>query len=131
MDAELIIGDPALKTRLRGRVVLDLAAEWKSWTGFPFVFAFWAVRREAWRDALPELFVRSRRFAVENFDSLVEEELRTIAATSGLTRAMIEDYLTYGLHYELTRADEEGLALFYRLASEEGALSQETAAISR
>ena len=95
------------------------------------MFAFWAVRREAWRDGLSELFVRSRRFAVENFDSLVKEELRTIAATSGLTRAMIEDYLTYGLHYELTRADEEGLALFYRLASEEGALSQETAAISR
>ena len=32
---------------------------------------------------------------------------------------------------QVTQADEEGLALFYRLASEEGALSQETAAISR
>src|SRR5712691_2308546 len=46
-DAELMIGDPALKAQLSGQVVLDLAAEWKSWTGFPFVFAFWAVRREA------------------------------------------------------------------------------------
>src|SRR5262245_51724849 len=45
-DARLIIGDPALKAGLQGQVVLDLAAEWKSWTGFPFVFAFWAVRRE-------------------------------------------------------------------------------------
>ena len=44
-DARLIIGDPALKTRLNGHVVLDLAAEWRAFSGHPFVFAFWAVRQ--------------------------------------------------------------------------------------
>src|SRR5215471_8317590 len=43
-DAKLIIGDPALKTRLNGHVVLDLAAEWRAFSGHPFVFAFWAIR---------------------------------------------------------------------------------------
>ena len=43
-DARLVIGDPALKTRLNGCVVLDLAAEWRAFTGRAFVFAFWAVR---------------------------------------------------------------------------------------
>src|SRR5258708_3715402 len=33
-DAELIIGDPALKADLQGRVVLDLASEWRALTGF-------------------------------------------------------------------------------------------------
>jgi len=42
-DARLIIGDPALKTRLNGKVVLDLAAEWRAFSGHSFVFAFWAV----------------------------------------------------------------------------------------
>src|SRR5215471_7510691 len=45
-DARLIIGDPALKTRLNGHVVLDLAAEWRAFTGRSFVFAFWAVRSD-------------------------------------------------------------------------------------
>jgi chorismate dehydratase len=127
-DARLVIGDPALKTRLAGLVVLDLAAEWKSWTGFPFVFAFWAVRREAWRVELPGIFDRALRFAMENFDAMVEEELSTIAAGSLLSRPMVEDYLRHCLHYRLTEADEKGLELFYNLAAEEGALASESPA---
>ena len=127
-DAALIIGDPALKARLSGRVVLDLAAEWRSWTGFPFVFAFWAVRREAWRENLPRLFAEAYRFAMKNFDAMVDEELSTIAAGSALSRAMVEDYLRHSLHYELKEADEKGLALFYRLAAEEGGLPAESPA---
>jgi len=127
-DARLVIGDPALKTRLAGLVVLDLAAEWKSWTGFPFVFAFWAVRREAWRAELPGIFDRALRFAMENFDAMVEEELSTIAAGSLLSRPMVEDYLRHCLHYRLTEADEKGLELFYNLAAEEGALASESPA---
>ena len=121
-DARLVIGNPALKARLQGQVVLDLAAEWKSWTGFPFVFAFWAVRQEAWREELPELFARMHRAGMENFDAMVEREVEEFGNDASLSRAMIEDYLRYSLHYELTRADEDGLALFYRLAAEEGAL---------
>lgn len=127
-DARLVIGDPALKTRLAGLVVLDLAAEWKSWTGFPFVFAFWAVRREAWRAELPGIFDRALRFAMENFDAMVEEELSTIAAGSLLSRPMVEDYLRHCLHYRLTEADEKGLELFYNLAAEESALASESPA---
>jgi chorismate dehydratase len=126
-DARLVIGDPALKARLQGQIVLDLAAEWKSWTGYPFVFAFWAVRREAWREDLPGLFAREHRRGMENFDSMVAEEVAQIGNDGALSRAMIEDYLRHSLHYELTRADEEGLALFYRLAAEEGALASSPA----
>jgi chorismate dehydratase len=130
-DAQLIIGDPALKAGLQGRVVLDLAAEWKSWTGFPFVFAFWAVRREAWREELPALFSRAYRLAMESFDAMVQEEVSATPPGASLSPAMIEDYLRHGLHYELTGADEEGLALFYRLAGEDGALSPEEASAAR
>ena len=119
-DARLVIGDPALKARLQGQVVLDLAAEWKSWTGFPFVFAFWAVRRESWFDDLPALFAGVHRRGMERFDAMVDEEAAQIGRDGALSRAMIEDYLRHSLHYELTPADEEGLNLFYRLASEAG-----------
>ncbi|HWG40241.1 MAG TPA: menaquinone biosynthesis protein [Candidatus Acidoferrales bacterium] len=46
-DAALLIGDPALQARTDGYFVYDLAEEWKRWTGRPFVFAFWAVRKAA------------------------------------------------------------------------------------
>lgn len=47
-EALLLIGDRALVDRPDPKVyphVLDLAAEWHAWTGLPFVFACWMVRR--------------------------------------------------------------------------------------
>ncbi|THV41340.1 menaquinone biosynthetic enzyme MqnA/MqnD family protein [Glycomyces buryatensis] len=47
-DAAVLIGDEALRAyhEPRGNHVLDLAAEWRDWTGLPMVFAVWAVRRD-------------------------------------------------------------------------------------
>ena len=121
-DAELVIGDPALKTRLQGKVVLDLAAEWKSLTGYPFVFAFWAARRESWSEKYGEVFRSSYRASQSDFDSMVESEVETARAggAEGLSREVIADYLRHCLHYELGPRDEEGLNLFYRWARKDG-----------
>src|SRR5450755_4520566 len=54
-DAGLLIGDPALKVDRSRYETLDLAEEWIRHTGKPFVFAFWAVRREALREAASSL----------------------------------------------------------------------------
>jgi chorismate dehydratase len=48
-DAALLIGDEAIRTYWEPPSHLhtyDLGTEWKAWTGLPFVFAVWAVRRE-------------------------------------------------------------------------------------
>ena len=115
-DAALVIGDPALKTRLNGKVVLDLAAEWRAFSGHPFVFAFWAMRADvpfpdAWR-VVRDSYAAARR----EFPRLVSKE----AAESGLSEAVVDDYLRHCLHYELDAGDFEGLELFYRLAAEDG-----------
>ena len=119
-DARLIIGDPALKTRLNGHVVLDLAAEWRAFSGHPFVFAFWAVRAERASAGVDALLRASRRAAIEHFDALVRDE----AAATGLAAAVVEDYLRHALHYDLAPGDLEGLRLFYRLAAEEGLIAE-------
>ena len=116
-DARLLIGDPALKVKLKGKVVVDLAAEWRSLTGYPFVFAFWAVRRDAWREEMVEMFRESHRAALREFSKLVASEVEE--ARDSLSPALVEDYLRHCLHYELTERDEAGLALFYELAREE------------
>ncbi len=124
-DARLLIGDPALKVKLKGRVVVDLAAEWRSLTGFPFVFAFWAVRRDAWREELAEMFHESHRAALEDFSTLVASEVEE--ARDSLSPPLVEDYLRHCLHYELTEKDEAGLELFYRFAREEGLIGESRA----
>jgi chorismate dehydratase len=115
-DARLIIGDPALKATLNGHVVLDLAAEWRSFSGHSFVFAFWAARAEAASPEVADVLRRSYEAGREHFTSLVREE----AAQSGLSEPVVEDYLRHALHYELGQDDIEGLELFYRLAAEDG-----------
>jgi chorismate dehydratase len=115
-DARLIIGDPALKTRLNGHVVLDLAAEWRAFSGHPFVFAFWAVRSEAATPEVAAILRRSYEAGLAQFDSLVREE----SAASGLSPAVVEDYLRHALHFQLDRGDLDGLATFYRMAAEDG-----------
>ncbi len=119
-DAKLIIGDPALKTRLNGHVVLDLAAEWRAFSGHPFVFAFWAVREQAASADVSAVLRASYEAGQRDFSRLVREE----ASRSGLSEPIVEDYLRHALHYELDAGDLEGLTLFYRLAFEEGLIPQ-------
>ena len=54
-DAGLVIGDPALQIDRTRYYTLDLAEEWIRYTGKPFVFAFWAVRGDALREADPSV----------------------------------------------------------------------------
>jgi len=115
-DARLIIGDPALKTRMNGHVVLDLAAEWRAFSGHPFVFAFWAAAPGVEAGPLRKLLERSYEAGRREFASLVREEARE----SGLSEPVVEDYLRHALHYELDAGDLAGLDLFYRMAAEDG-----------
>jgi chorismate dehydratase len=126
-DAGLIIGDPALQIDRSRYVTFDLAEEWIRFTGKPFVFAFWAVRQVALRDAasdtdLPALFQQSRDhgLAPENVNRIAREW----APRLGLTEAAVGDYLTYSIHYSLDAECLAGLQLFYRYAEECGALPQ-------
>jgi chorismate dehydratase len=115
-DARLIIGDPALKAGLKGQVVLDLAAEWRAFSGHSFVFAFWAARAEAASPDVARVLRRSYEAGRVHFASLVREE----AGRAELSEPVVEDYLRHALHYELDPDDIEGLSLFYRLAAEDG-----------
>jgi chorismate dehydratase len=115
-DARLIIGDPALKARLNGHVVLDLAAEWRAFSGHSFVFAFWAARAGAVSAEVTRLLRLSYEAGRIHFERLVREE----AVETGLSEPVVEDYLRHALHYELDKDDLEGLSLFYRLAAEDG-----------
>ena len=85
-DAGVLIGDPALRATYeapaRGLHVVDLAEEWRDWTGLPMVFAVWAVRRD-FAAANPgrvkevhEAFLRSRDLCLDELDTVAESAAR-------------------------------------------------------
>jgi len=124
-DAALLIGDSALKVNRSKFLTYDLAEEWFRFTGKPFVFAFWAVRKDALRDKtsnldLAAIFQRSRDhgLAADNLNQIAREW----APRVGLSEADVRSYLTDNIHYYLDPAQIEGLQLFYRFAQECGAL---------
>ena len=124
-DAALVIGDPALQIDRSQYFTLDLAEEWIRYTGKPFVFAFWAVRNEALKEAspalnLPEIFQQSRDrgLAAASLDQIAREW----APRLRLSEADIRTYLTENIHYTLDPACLQGLQLFFRYAAEIGAL---------
>ena len=124
-DAGLLIGDPALKIDRSRYVTHDLAEEWIRFTGKPFVFAFWAIRRAALANAptdLAAIFQASRDHGSqpENISQIAE----AWAPKVGLSEEDVRSYLTENIHYQLDPGCLEGLQLFYRYAAECGALPE-------
>ena len=129
-DAAILIGDPALMA-LEERanryertgeelVYHDLAEEWRSLTGLPFVSAVWGTT--AWGSALEENlvgdFIRSRDHGLENIDSLVKHWSQQLP----LAEQTIRSYLTQNIHYILDEECIEGMRGFFRMAAETGVL---------
>jgi chorismate dehydratase len=123
-DAALLIGDPALQARTDGYYVYDLAEEWRRWTGRPFVFAFWAVRKAALEGRSAELniaqvFQQSRDHGLKH----IPEIAAAWAPKLGLATQVISDYLTENVDYSLDQENLEGLRLFFRYGAESGVFS--------
>ena len=118
-DAALLIGDPALQVDRSRYQTWDLADEWIRFTGKPFVFAFWAVRRSALKSTtldLATIFQESRDHGLEPTN--LARIARAWAPKVGLTEDEVRGYLTTNIHYYLDRSCLEGLELFYRYALE-------------
>jgi chorismate dehydratase len=135
-DAAILIGDPALMA-LEERanrfertgeelVYHDLAEEWKTMTGLPFVSAVWGIASNAttWgglsEENIDKDFTRSRNHGLENIDALVEHWSRQLPLSDGTIRS----YLTTNIHYALDEECIEGMRGFFRMAAETGVLPE-------
>lgn len=118
-DAALWIGDVALRRVPRaGHVVHDLGEVWLRWSGLPFAFALWQVRRDlppASLDRLHALLDDSRAWFRSREPRLAAE----YAPRFGLTPERLLRYWD-SLVYELSDDVEQGLRRFLDLAAEFG-----------
>ncbi|NPA90369.1 MAG: menaquinone biosynthesis protein [Chloroflexi bacterium] len=122
-SAALLIGDDALVEGTHRRpvgdrgvpYVFDLGDEWLKWTGLPFVFALWSVRRDrldAVRDAgVIEALFASKAEGLAHLDDIA----RAYAPRLGLEPGVCAKYLR-DLRYDLTPEDIQGLLTFLRHA---------------
>jgi len=117
-DAALLIGDPALLANYHNRTlrITDYGELWKDLTGLPFVFAFWAVRKEA-VDRLSDVdFTVTKSEARASLGRIIDESANHLQ----LPHQYVEEYLTHCIHYDLDAECLEGLRRFYGLASRVG-----------
>jgi chorismate dehydratase len=119
-EAVLVIGDAALhlSTRSIYPVMLDLGAEWKAWTGLPFVFAVWAARRDSSAVAVRSVhqqLLESRAWGLKHLDELAVDAARNTGVAELVCRAYLGD-----LDYALSYRHLAGLTDFFRRLAQEG-----------
>ncbi|MGO9316394.1 MAG: menaquinone biosynthetic enzyme MqnA/MqnD family protein [Terracidiphilus sp.] len=130
-DAAILIGDPALLA-LEERsnrfvrtgeelVYHDIAEEWHTLTGLPYVSAVWGCAHVVgfYKD-VSEDFIQSRDHGLQNIDALVAEWSSRIAIPEQTIRA----YLTTNIHYILDEECLEAMKVFFRMAAQAGALPE-------
>ncbi|MFJ7908512.1 menaquinone biosynthetic enzyme MqnA/MqnD family protein [Kitasatospora sp. NPDC096204] len=133
-DAAVLIGDPALRAYLGqaadlGLTVHDLGEMWKEWTGLPFVFAVWAVRRE-FAERAPELTAAVHRAFLESRDlSLVEatKVAEQAARWESFGADVLERYFSEALDFSLGERQLAGVAEFARRVAHDSGFAPDVA----
>jgi chorismate dehydratase len=118
-DAALIIGDEAILTDKSDYDHYDLATEWYSITGFPFVFAVWASKRILSAEE-KEIFYLAHRQAIQNWESIFHRASGMLAVDV----PFLKRYYNENLRYHFSRSDYEGLLRFLSLAADFGYLQK-------
>jgi chorismate dehydratase len=124
-DAAIVIGDPALlaleehenrEERTGEQLVYrDLAHEWRTATGLPFISAVWAAREDVpLTDALIADFTSSRDRGLAHIEDLAAEWADRVP----IPESTIRTYLESNIHYVLDDECKSGMREFFRIAAE-------------
>ncbi len=123
----LAIGDEALRlsSAYPDLFKVDLAEIWLNKTHLPFVFAVWAVRKEAWekkQDKIISLYnflLKCYRQGKKRLRQISDK----VAHVIPMSRDECYSYLK-GIELDFSDSKEEGLRHFFRLLEKKGALSR-------
>ncbi len=106
-NAAVVIGDRTFALNKTFNFEYDLADEWKSFTGLPFVFAAWVSIHEIDPDFIKE-FNAVLKFGIDNTQKAIEED----TSASKIKNLNATDYLTKKISYDLDPEKQEALDLF-------------------
>ncbi len=107
-EAVVLIGDKTFTATEHYPYVYDLATEWYSFTGLPFVFACWVANKK-----LPENFIadlnKTLKYGVNHINETVAVFKKDIPANVDAI-----DYFTNNISYQLDDAKRKGMELFFK-----------------
>lgn len=119
-EAFLRIGDESLFADDGRYESMDLGEVWTRWTGLPFVYAAWVARGD--HALLQEALTEAKRRGQEAIGRIS----RQAAERTGRDAGRIETYLQQMMGYDLGGEEREAIDLYFRYASEVGALPPRT-----
>jgi chorismate dehydratase len=123
----LLIGDRALRAASNNpdRHVVDLGEAWSRYTGLPFVFAMWILRRDAALEKREEVRTFLRQLRQSTGRALGELDVLADRAAEyhWLGKERLIDYWR-SMSYDLTDEHLQGLRLFFSLCCKHGLLDE-------
>jgi chorismate dehydratase len=110
-DAELLIGDKALKNASLYPRVLDLGQCWFEWTKLPFVFAAWMTLKNNNSAVSPavQMFLKS---AYQTGKTQIEKIIDSVTKEKQLTKSLLQEYYSKNIFYEIGPLELEGMNRF-------------------
>ncbi|TVL99425.1 MAG: hypothetical protein CV087_18130 [Candidatus Brocadia sp. WS118] len=112
VDAVLLIGDNAMKVTDNEYVTLDLGQAWFEYTGLPFVFAVWVIKKGRRIPGINKLLKGAKEAGI----LCVKELATTESHRLQLTQERCLKYLTNSIRYNLGKKEIKGLQTFYQHA---------------
>ncbi|TFH34402.1 MAG: hypothetical protein E4G95_08285 [Bacteroidia bacterium] len=106
-EGVVIIGDQCFELEGRYKYSIDLAVEWRKFTGLPFVFAVWASNKKIDQGFL-EQFNRALNFGINNIGKAVEK----YSEMSSMPVDILVSYLYNNIDYRLNNEKKEAMNAF-------------------
>jgi chorismate dehydratase len=109
-EAVVLIGDQCFEFENSFRFKIDLAGEWKKFSGLPFVFACWAANKKL-DDTFISEFNAALKLGVNNIDDVVEN----FGKTGIIKGNVLKKYLEENIDFNFNDEKRAGLKLFLEL----------------
>ena len=109
-EAVILIGDQCFEFENSFKYKIDLAMEWKKFSGLPFVFACWTSNKQ-----IDNLFIKefneALQMGVNNIDAVVDK----YGQTGTITGDTLRTYLLENIDFNFNEEKKAGLKLFLEL----------------
>jgi len=106
----VLIGDQCFEFENSFRYKIDLAREWKEFSGLPFVFACWTANKVLDNEFIKD-FNEALQLGVNNIDAVVEK----FGKTGIIKGEILSTYLVENIDYNFNDEKKAGLKLFLEL----------------
>jgi chorismate dehydratase len=112
-EAVVLIGDQCFEFENSFKYKVDLANEWKKFSGLPFVFACWTANKHINSEFITR-FNNALQLGVNDIDAVVEK----FGNTGTIKGEILKTYLVENIDYNFNAEKKEALKLFLELLKE-------------